>query len=439
MSKKIIIAMAVMSFALCGVTFAAVENIKVSGDIGQQLIVRSFDLGGETGGTQDEENFLFSQVRVRFDADLTEGVSGVVRLINERIWDVEDESGQGDTEIELDLAYIELREMMYQPLTFRIGRQNLYYGNGLIIGDPDTNRIVANSPVATADLSLKKSFDAARAILDYAPYTIDLLYAVVNENATNLHDDISIAGGNISYDWSSYNGVTEGYVWYAATRGGAQVAENEDKTIVLGGRVQMDPTDKITLGLEGAYQMGDSTTGATTELDRDAFAVQFDSEYRFLNDYNAKIGLGYTYLSGDDDTSDNENNAWDPLFEDQSPAEIINILMANSNAQYITASASMMPKEDVTLGLVYTHARLAKDYTSTTLSGATASPLQAETYVVKTNEQHFGDEIDVYGIYDYTEDVQLKLNTAFFIPGDVFASNNDTTAYSVRAGVNLNF
>src|SRR3989338_4417390 len=217
MSRKLIVAMALVSVALLGTAFAAVENIKVSGDINMQALTRDLSLGGDDpdadGVTadgyapRDSEDFLFSQTRLRFDADLTEGVSAVIRLLNEKEWGTED-SSTGD-DIDLDLAYVELKEFFYEPLTLIVGRQNLRYGNGLIVGDPDTNQITASGDAAFGDLSLRKSFDAIRAIMDFSPYTIDLVFAKIDENTTNIRDDETLFGVNIAYDWSSYDGITE--------------------------------------------------------------------------------------------------------------------------------------------------------------------------------------------------------------------------------------
>ena len=434
MSRKLIIAMAVLSFAFAGATFAAVENIKISGDVTAQAITRNLDLGASGNG--DSEDSLFSQIRLKIDADLTEGVSAVVSLLNERRWGEEDSGNlAGSTELTLDLGYIELKEFLYDPLTLIVGRQNLRYGNALVIGDPDTNQVASGEvPTAIADLSLRKSFDAVRGILDFAPWTVDLFYAKVDENTINIDDDETMLGINAAYDWSSYNGVTELYVVNVDGRDDLQTAEDEDNTLTVGARVQFDLNDNLTLGMEGAHQSGDYLTGSDT-YHRDAWAAQTMAEYKFLNDYNTKIGVSYTYLTGDDlDTNDNKYTAWDPIYEDQAPGEILNILLANSNAQFISASASCMPREDLTLGLVYTYARLNEQITSLTGTGAATG----QSYTMD-NKKNFGNEIDVSAIYDYTEDVQLNLNAGWFIPGSAFDKANDNTAYSVRGGLVVNF
>jgi len=405
MSRKLIIAMAILSFAFAGTTFAAVENIKVSGDTTVQAVTRNLSLGSEATDTADAEDFVLSQIRLKFDADLTEGISAVIRILNERVWGSEDIHAD-ETSFALDLGYVELKEFFYDPLTLIVGRQNLRYGSGLIVGDPDTNRIVATTStgnVAFADLSMRKSFDAVRGILDFAPYTIDLVYAKVDENTTNLDDDITLLGVNVAYDWGSYNGVTEGYFFSVNGRNITVDAEEEDSTWTVGARTQFDPNDNLTLGLEGAYQGGDVAADDPGNK-RDAWAGIVNAEYKFLNDYNTKVGLQFTYLSGDDDADDAVVKEWDVLFEDQMPGEILNLL-PNSNLQLLTVTTSMMPREDLTLGLLYTHARLAEKLNSSTWDtlGVAGSSVAGNTYTANTNKKTVGNEIDMYAVYDYTK------------------------------------
>ena len=439
MNKKLAISLAALLVAFVGTTFAAVEGIKVSGDITSQAVTRDFSMNGTT--SVDQEDFLFSQIRLRFDADLTEGVSAVLSLIDERLWDAETNAS---TDIDLDLAYVELKEFLHERLTLTAGRQYLRYGNALIIGDPDTNMIGSSAVNAKfGDLSLRKAFDAVRAVFDYAPYTLDLIYAKASEGTTNVLDDRNIWGGNLGYEWDSYNGLSEVYFFGAQGRTGGQVLENEDKTYVLGTRTQLDVSDNFTLGAECAYQFGDYITGVAASagrdtLDRQAWAGQLISEYRFLNDYNTRVGLALTYLSGSDNRSgDGDYEAWDSLFEDQNPGEILNIVAAQSNAQFVTVTSSFMPREDITLGLLYTHARFAETRTNANLTAAGAAA--GNVYAINTNEKEIGDELDVYALYDYTEDVQLSLMSAFFFPGDYLQKSNDGIAYSVRGGLTVNF
>ena len=186
MIKRLIIVFAVLSFIFLGTAFSAVENIKVSGDMNNEVFTRDLTLGGAdytTGLKQKADESLFSQILLRFDADLSEGVSAVLRLISEEGWG---ERGTSNN-LKVDLGYVEMKEFLYQPLTVIIGKQELHYGNGMIVGNPDTNQgkitgsaVATNLPNIVSDLSLLKSFDAVRAILDFSPWTLDFVFAQVD-------------------------------------------------------------------------------------------------------------------------------------------------------------------------------------------------------------------------------------------------------------------
>jgi hypothetical protein len=467
MSKKLLLATAVLTFAVLGSTFAAVNNIKVSGDINEVGVLRDMSMGDtlKNNNIHDADSFLISQVRLRIDADLTENVSAVVRLLNERMWGHED-TFSDEEQVDIDLAYLEMKEFLYQPLSVIVGRQELHYGSDLIVGDRDTNQTVwttARSNWNFGDLSLKKSFDAVRAILDFSPYTIDLIYSKVQAPNTFIRDNVNLWGLNANYKWASYNGVTEAYYWFVEnnkdgvtyTDDTTQRVENQHKTYVIGGRFQLDPTDQFTVGVEGAYQFGDVFLTGASGADADApaspyqhlsaFAAELNAEYRFLTKYSPKLDLNYVYLSGDDDYGDTHHGGWDPMFENQSLGEIMNILFPNSNVQGVKLAGSIMPREDITLGLSYTWLRLAQKL-STTSTGANTTtytppvgPYSVNTYQVNRENGDLGGEIDAYALYDYTEDVQIKLTGGWFIPGEFFAAQNDDVAYSLKGGVTVNF
>ena len=113
--KKLLVAAIVVLMA--SPAFAAIQNVKVSGDITSSYVDRQdFGLGslstplnvvngeatitGTPAGVKSQNIFL-TQTRVRVDADLSDNVSATVRLINERAWGTSANSGGGDN-VDLD-------------------------------------------------------------------------------------------------------------------------------------------------------------------------------------------------------------------------------------------------------------------------------------------------------------------------------------------------
>jgi hypothetical protein len=268
--------------------------VKVSGDIEVIGAVRNLDLlqkagagapAAQIGYTSHADDFLATITRVTISADLTDNVSTVVRLLNERYWGNETENtgavNGNNNDITLDLAYVTLKEFLYSPLTMTIGRQELHFGNDMIIGDPDTNnRVTPNSPFGgtfaalqtnrpNADLSARKSFDAIRSTLNYDPVVIDMVYAKVREGALNQSDDINLLGVNAGWDVSKKLKV-EGYFWTKQLKrksntntfnptgivGLTQPENKERYTNVIGAKISGEPIDALTYSVEGAFQFG---------------------------------------------------------------------------------------------------------------------------------------------------------------------------------------
>lgn len=446
MSRKLFVTLALFSFLFVSTSFAAVESIKISGDINSEFITRDLALGETTVSDNDHDTF-FSQIRLRFDADLTEGISAVLRLINERGWGEDNSADLNNADdLDIDLGYIELKEFLYEPLTLIVGRQRLRYGTGFILGDPDTSqgKITGSSnatglPSIVQDLSLRKSFDAIRAILDFAPLTVDLIFAQVDEVTTNSrHDDELIVGFNAAYSMGDHGEVSELYFFNADSTPQTTATDVKDNVNVVGARTFFHLSEQFSLGVEGAYQFGDYRVSATDHDHLSAWAGQFISQYRFNNDSKAELTGLFTFLSGDRSETEERFEGWNPLWEDQTTPELMNILLNMSNRQIIGIEGSMVPKEDLLIGFRYARGYLVEKFTGPAIMNA-IGPLAGDVFYVKPNKKHLGDEVDIYAVYDYTEDVQLKVSAAWLVPGTVFTKRNDNLCYSVRTGVTLSF
>jgi hypothetical protein len=226
MSKRLIVFLAVaFVVGITSITYAEVQNVKVSGDLLTQSVLRNsialqdnpVGVAAATTGYGESITAFISAVRLRVDADLTDQVAATVRLLNERDWD---EESNANTDIDLDLAYVTMKEFLYSPLTLTVGRQELHFGNDFIIGDPDTNGFSAAHGTAGKaglvdsldDLSVRKAFDAIRATLDYDPLVIDLVYAKIDENAVQQYNDVDLYGVNAAY-MVNEDLMTELYLW----------------------------------------------------------------------------------------------------------------------------------------------------------------------------------------------------------------------------------
>lgn len=466
MTKRLILVLALAFVVGLAVSaYAEVQNVKVSGDLLLRAISRSqFNLGSYDN--KYSASGLTSQMRLRVDADLTDNVSTTIRLINERSWggglslyqpgelfgigeidgislydgqEVQGAASVWDHPIEIDLAYVTLKEFLYSPLTLTLGRQELRFGNALIIGDSDTN-MIANAFGIPFDLSLKKSFDAIRATLDYSPWVLDAVYSKINENdlwwLQNMmydteHNDADLMGMNAAWDMKALGitGKTDLYYWRKTSKldwAESEASYNKDAVNTVGALISGQLVDRLTGSLEIAWQFGRAPydiTGVNTasNLKRRAMAIQAMLNYAFDKKGSPTLGFCYTYLSGDNKTN-NKLTFWDPMFEDQTPNNIVNALLPNSGVQAINLLGSIKPKDDLSLAMnlgFYMLPSKPKESHGTTYGIDVPSPYYFDE-VGLSNKRNLGVALDLTATYDYTEDVQLGLTWGMLKPGKAF-------------------
>jgi hypothetical protein len=456
---KIVCAIALV-FAFTAVAHAETQSVKVSGDITARAFMRdnmdlnSRDNNSTLNASTNEQSFLMSTVELQVDADLTDNVSGVIRLVNQRAWGDQGYSFGGEVNnnnnasenaynVGIDLAYVELKEFLYSPMTLRVGRQDLWFGRGFIIGnslmDPQGN-------LPAPEYTAINSFDAIRATFDYDPWTVDVVYAKIAERDIRADDDVNLMGINVGYLFDDYNAEMEGYYWLKQDRNpGTSRGDQPNQSFdsigghvsndinTMGIRGSFDPIEDWTVALEGALQMG-RYIGADSQANRRgrfAFAIDAMVETRYFQDQYAwkpVLSAEYILYSGQGDQG-NMNNAtdgtyrgWDRMYRGkfdtairEFQGEFYNtsqgMTPGTTNQHQVLFRGSVEPMDDVTVegtyALFWLHSEFSKD--------------QAQA---NANKNMFvGQEVDINVTWNYTEDVSFGLLSAWFMPGSAFSSD----------------
>ena len=326
----------VLALALCltASAYAETQSVKVSGDLTVRGIFRDqYDYQGapteatpRVGIDSSKQSWFMSVAEVEVDADLTDNVQTVIRILNQRDWSVYDKSISYDTTLQpnglggytennealtvmVDLAYVTLKDFIYSPLTLTIGRQDLWFGRGFIVGrnqqNPGRDTASLTGNLSAPEYTAIESFDAVKAVLDYDPWTITSIYSKIFEGAIQANDDVDLYGVNVGYKFDSYKAEAEGYWFFKnddmVDRWGAIKSDNDVHT--LGLRGSFDPIDVLTIALEGAYQGGQylGSRIQTASRDRSAYAFDASAEWRYWVEkfaWKPKLGVEYIWYSG---------------------------------------------------------------------------------------------------------------------------------------------
>lgn len=481
MRKTILLALALVAFVAMP-AMASVQNVKISGSIDSTWLIRNnFDLGANIVG-DETQNLFITQAILQADADLTDNVSTTIALINERAWgdtSANTSDSANSTDVDLLLAYVTLREMLYSPLTVVVGKQAFHYGNSFIVDSAGTNNSApADSGLASiaGDLTKQTTQDAIRFIFDYEPLSIELLVSKINSRVNTLtnrpEDDVDLYGVNAGYEvGDSMNTQVEAYFFAKIDKNAQGVASADptpskaDTVYVPGLRASTNPIEGLNVQAELAWQRGNkvASTGDINEnQQREAMGIQAIASYQVpvLEEYKPILAYVYTFVSGDSNPGDvnagsgfeaspNRWTAWDPMFENQASGTIYNTLFNLTNAHIHTVSAQVNPIEDVTAKVSWTNLRLDKELggnaANTAFTLVQPDGTATGTLGVNIDEEDIGNEIDATFTYDYTEDVQFGANFGWFFPGDLFSASstpntfNDHVASQAIIHGNVNF
>jgi hypothetical protein len=434
MSRRLIV---VLAFAfIVGLTvgaYAEVQNVKLSGDLGISAVARNqFDFRrGESGDSvNDAESFFMSQARIRVDADLTDNVGVTLRLINERNWDAESVQS---SDIDLDLAFVTLKEFLYSPLSVKLGRQEIRIGNGLIVGSANTYAAATVNGVPT-DLSVRKAFDGIRAMLNYDPLMIDVFYVKIDETTSKRNDNTDLYGINASYAFSKK--VTGNMYLFKHTD---STTDQSEDIYTIGTLIQAAPVQDLATALEFAYQTGRSASAL--EKKKRAFAMEAILGYTFSKvKFTPNVTATYLYLSGDSKPGDRVDKSWDSMYYDHFANNIAFAVLPFTNVTVLNLKGSVKPMEDLTLGLSYGYYRFNNKLNGTAMaSNKRDGGGNQYVYVMSSGKKGLGTEIDLSAAYDYTEDVQLGLTYGCFMPSSAFAERNRNPANQLIGSMKVTF
>lgn len=373
----------------------------------------------------DTATKLFTLQRTRLGVRLksSDNVSAFFQIQDARTWGTETNTLKDASADQLDLhqGYFTIDELFDLPLSVRVGRMELIYGNERLVG-------------AVGWSNTGRSFDGALLKLKRERLTLDLW-------ATNVRDSSTIKSGAGRRDTDRYFFGTYGAYDWARAGGHSEffvLADVDRDTIAAGPDAGDNKLARFTLGathstgyrginatLEGGLQVGRTALTDSTQGDISAFFFAANVGYAIPSlSWEPWIGAGVDWLSGDGDPGDGDFEAFNTLF-------------ATNHKWY--GYMDYFPANLGSLGL--------RDYT---LKGR-ARPADAVEVAVNyhyferdeedvNGHRRFGHEVDSQVKYTRNANFSLQLGYSVFVRREVFEGpgmTDDGHWFYVMATANL--
>jgi hypothetical protein len=324
---------------------------------------------------------------------------------------------------DLHQGYVRFGDAREFPLTAKVGRQELAYGDERLIGAFEWNNI-------------GRVFDAAKLRYERGPTWVDAFVGRVvipdnhNFNVPNDYDFFSglYASTTALVPWQ------ETQLYFLARNVSEQSPEaiganlppfmrgaTERDVYTLGFRVKSLPGKLAGWDYEAevAGQLGNYHMTATgPELDHEAFAAHVGGGYTFRQTPGSpRVGLTYSYASGDDDPTDGTHGTFDNLFPTNHKFYGYMDFFSWQNVHNVRLTTSIKPLKKLTVTLDY-HAFWLAD-TADFFYQANGAPRTGGGYGVRPDAGRFvGTELDLIVTYNLTPFSSIQGGYGHFFVGD---------------------
>jgi len=323
-------------------------------------------------------------------------------------------------EFDLNQAFVVLGGGQSLPVSAKVGRQELIYGDERLIGALDWG-------------NLGRVFDAAKLRYQHQRFWVDGFTGRVvlpdngEFNEPNNHDWFSgvyassdmVPNQTTDLYFLSRN-VSEGSTAEITTSSPSGGATPRD-IYTLGLRVKSTPGkfNGWDYGAELAGQLGNfSDTAAGPRLDHKAYAGSAAGGYTFSKAFGTpRLGLEYNYASGDSDPADGDHETFENLFPTNHKFYGFMDFFSWQNVHDLRATGSIKPLKKLTVTLDY-HAFWLAD-TSDFFYQVNGSARRTGGYGINPGAGNFvGTEIDIVATYAVTRWASAQAGYGHFFVGD---------------------
>jgi len=293
---------------------------------------------------------------------------------------------------ELGKTYLEYKN---SNVTVTVGRQSISYGDARVFGPGEWKN------------SGKWIWDAIKVSLKDGENFLDFFYG-----ATMLHDpdDFSLNhrhgyyGGGVYGHYTYKDSAAIEPIFAYKTNDRKNELYNSLKNFYAGARIYDSDLKNFFYDMTYIKSFGDYTKVTDEKVSIDAQGYHIDGGYNFKS-LVTKVGLGYSYASGDDPNT-KERETFDAVFgaSDKYYGRL-NLVQWNNLKDYeLFAFLAPLPKT----GIKIEYHRFYADEQSNKWMSYTIASMQND---------HYGDEIDIFTTYGYSKNINLLFGVGYFMSG----------------------
>ena len=392
------------------------SSVEIGGQIRQRTQIDDRDFNADT--SPDD----FHELRTRLNAEFTpvERVEVFVQIQDTRNFgDGGSTLSPPDGTFDLHQGYFKVNSLFDAPLSLKVGRQKLVYGNQRLVGGVEWS-------------NQARTFDAGVLAYETETASVDLFAARIPPRFENSSDPFTSSGEGSDNLVGLYSTWTltpsQTLEVFATFDNDSRDVTGSDETrltrftpgVTLKGSVS-----QVSYTLEGIYQGGELAGNTIQASLLSAFA-----KYTFDASGSPSVGAGYTRLSGNDPTDD-EEGTFQTLFA-------TNHKFYGFMDYFLGTPAA---------GLQDAHLKLSASLSEKISVGANIHHfMEAEGGSGSTDT--FGQEVDLTFSYQFADPVSVTVGASSFFPGDTLPSsgapdvsggNTDDTSYWGYVMTSVNF
>ncbi|MCX6895101.1 MAG: alginate export family protein [Verrucomicrobia bacterium] len=322
--------------------------------------------------------------------------------------------------IDLHQAYLTLGNLKEFPVSLKLGRQELSYGEERLVGAFGWNNIA-------------RVFDAAKVRWQNDWFGADFFtsHVVIPEDGRFDVDN--------GFDWFSGVYATSAKIvpkntldLYFLARNSSRSAVSEEPSpqfpqptardiYTVGGRLKSKPGEfgGFDYTLEGAYQFGSFAPAATAaRLTQDAYMFVAQAGYTFTNVWSApRLGVEYAFASGDSNAGDDKHGTFENLFPTNHKFYGYMDFVSLQNIHDVRGTLTLKPTPKLNIA-IEGHGFWLAD-THDTFYNVGGGARTTGGYGANAGYNSFvGTELDVVATYALPRNAKLEAGYGHFFTGD---------------------